>query len=145
CKLGSNEDVEESCGAEEPGNTTHCRLAIEACLGQFSANLALAQIDADRNQRQPSEENRWKNEKYNDAHVRIVHVAANLLRQHKEPRNQSSREQGHAQQTQPMSRQHEPCRLFTRYAHRVRRKSGADILALRSRLKGAREKKDCKG
>src|SRR6185369_2506591 len=48
-KLSSKQDVQESCGAEEPRDTTQCVLAIEAFLSYLSANLAFPQVDTDRN------------------------------------------------------------------------------------------------
>ena len=100
--LGSNQNIEESCDAEKPGDALHRRLAIEGRFGQTSANLALAQVHTDRNQQQPSEENCWNKEKDHNPDVGIIHMATNLLWQHKEPGDQSSRDQGHAQQTQPV-------------------------------------------
>ena len=47
--LGSNQDVQESCGAEEPSNAAQYRPAVEGLLGQPCANLALAQVDTNRN------------------------------------------------------------------------------------------------
>ena len=76
--LGSNEDVQESRGTEKPGDAPQCRLAIEGLLGQLSANLALTQVHADRNQQQPGEEDCWKNKENHDPDVGIINMAANL-------------------------------------------------------------------
>ena len=48
--LGSNQNIEDSCDTEKPGDALQRQLAIEGRFGQLSANLALAQVHADRNQ-----------------------------------------------------------------------------------------------
>jgi len=72
-------------------------------------NSQLAPTDADGNQRQPSKENFWKNENHHKAHASIAQRGRESGAGDKEASlNQSSREEGHAQQTQPVSSQHEP-------------------------------------
>jgi len=69
----------------------------------MSYKRPLAQIDADRNQRQPSKENFWNNEKHHNAHASIAHGGRESGAGDKEESlNQSSRAQGHAQQSQPV-------------------------------------------
>ncbi len=115
--LGSDDDVQQSCDAEKPGHPLQGELAIEDDFGQPFANLALAEIDTDRDQRQPGKEDRRKNEEDDDPNVRIIDVSANLLRQHKEPRNQGGRNQSHAQQTQPVLSEQKPYRPVIRGTH----------------------------
>src|SRR5579864_236763 len=83
CSIGdlrSNQDVQESCGTEKPGDAPQCRLAIEGLPVQPTANLALTQVDTDWNQQQSGEKNCRKNEKNNNADVGIVRMAANMVR-----------------------------------------------------------------
>src|ERR1700752_3804581 len=48
-------------------------------------------------------------------------MAGNLLRKHKEPRNQSGSDQGHPQKTQPVLSQEEPYRPFAIRIHQATR------------------------
>ena len=59
--LGPHQNVENSRDSKKPGNTTQSRLTVEGSFSQPFTNLALAEIDPDRNQDQAGEENQWKN------------------------------------------------------------------------------------
>ena len=76
--LSSDQNVEKPRDTKEPGKATQRNLAIEGGLSQSFADLPLAEINPDRNQHQPSEENQWKDEEDDDANVRVIDVAANL-------------------------------------------------------------------
>jgi len=58
--LSADQDVGESCDGEKPGQPSQRRPAIDCRICQPLLNPPLPQINANRDQRQPREEDCWK-------------------------------------------------------------------------------------
>jgi len=80
CELRPDKKIREGCDAKKPCQSLHCYLAIKSTLNQMLPNLALTQINADRDEHQSGKENGRNNQKDNNSDVGILGVAADLLR-----------------------------------------------------------------
>jgi ribosomal 50S subunit-recycling heat shock protein len=106
--LCSDQNIQTGGNAKKPGKALQRGLAIEVGFPQPFLDIALAQVDTHRDQRQTGEENYRKNQEYDDPNVGIIDVAPHMEGQNKEPRNPRSRDQCCAYHAQPMSSEQEP-------------------------------------
>jgi len=102
----------------EPCQALQGCFAIKCGRGEAFPNPASAQVNADWNERQASEEYDWKDQKEDDANVRVRNVAANLLRQNEKPRNTGSSNECNTNECHPVLREHEPGRSVISVVHK---------------------------
>ena len=79
-KLCADQDVHDRDHNKEPRDASKSGFAIEIRLNEPFFYMAFAEIDSDCNQSQPRKEHDWKNEKNDDADVRITCVTTDLER-----------------------------------------------------------------
>ena len=100
--LGADKDVGQRGDTEEPSQALQRSSTIERGLSQSSADMPPAYIDPNWDEGQTSKKNDRENQEDYDPDVRIIDVASNLERQHKQPRDTCGRDQKYARQTHPI-------------------------------------------
>src|SRR5215469_5112404 len=100
--LGADKDVRQRGDTEKPCQSLQGSSTIEHWLNQSSADTLPAYIHPNWDERQACKKNHRENEEDDDTDVRIIDVASNLQRQHKQPRNTCGRDQKYARQAHPI-------------------------------------------
>ena len=84
-ELGSDKHVESSSDTEEPGQSLQRGLAVESRFRRGISNLAIPEVNTNRDQQQASEKYCGKDQENYDSHVGIVDVSPDLNGQHEQP------------------------------------------------------------
>lgn len=79
-ELTSNDQVQDRRHPKKPGQALQCSPAIEVRSRNAFPYPAFSEVNAHWDEQKSSEEYRRQDQKDDDADVRIIHMAANLLR-----------------------------------------------------------------
>ena len=102
CELGSDKRVQKNRDTEKPSQSSYSGLTIESRLSHSSADTLPAYVDPNGDKCQACKKNDRENQEDYDPDVRIIDVASNLQRQHKQPRDSRGRYEKNAHQTHPI-------------------------------------------
>jgi hypothetical protein len=113
--------VDQSGDAEEKPEPPPGHARLDGGLSaEAVVNAAPRQVDAERHQQEPGDEQDWNDDEDDDADVRVRSATA-LDRQDDQPRNQCGDHQEQAEHAQPVARHHHEQRPFAwvgRVSHR---------------------------